>query len=215
MTALFQVMPPLSAEEFEALRADIAERGILVPVLVDQHRRVLDGHHRRQIAEELKIDCPTEIRMVADDEEARGIALTLNLVRRNLSREQRRELIVAEIAARPDESDRAIARRFGCSPSTVGAVRRQVSKLDTEESADPTEELEVMENSITTAMESLHESIRGHLRDGGPAGVILAELTRFLYEGIPDPALRGVVGGLFAPLFAELRRLAWSPGTTA
>ena len=214
--ASYQVMPPLAPEELEALRADIGERGILVPVLVDQHGRVLDGHHRRQIAAELGIECPTEIRIVENDDEARGIALTLNLIRRHLTREQRRELIASEIGARPDDSDRAIAGRFRCSPSTVGAVRRQVSNLDTtEESADPTEELVVMENSITAAMESLHENIRGHLRDGAPAGVLLAELTRFQYEGVPDPALRSVVAGLFAPLLDDLRRLAWAAPTEA
>ncbi len=129
--AVFQVMPPLSAEEYAALRDDIAERGIVVPVVVDQHGRLLDGHHRRRIADELGIDCPVEVHQVTDDEDARQVALTLNLTRRHLSREQRRELIAREAAARPGDSDRAIARRLGCSPTTVAAVRRPVSNLDT------------------------------------------------------------------------------------
>ncbi len=108
-TAAFQVMPPLSAEEYAALRDDIAERGIVVPVVVDQHGRLLDGHHRRQIADELQIDCPIEVRQVTDDEDARNVAFTLNLARRHLSREQRRELIAREAAARPGDSDRASA----------------------------------------------------------------------------------------------------------
>ncbi len=132
---VFQVMPPLAEDEFAALEADIAERGIVVPVIVDQHGRLLDGHHRHAIATRLGIECPTEVRHVADDEEARATAFALNLTRRHLSREQRRELIAKEIAAKPDDSDRAIARRFACSPSTVGAVRRGLSNLDTDESA--------------------------------------------------------------------------------
>ena len=129
-TDAFQVMPALTDDELVALRADIATRGIVVPVVVDQHGRLLDGHHRRQIAAELSITCPTEVVQVADDDAAHDLALTLNLARRHLTREQRRDLISAEIERRPDDSDRAIARRVGCSPSTVGAVRG-VSKLDT------------------------------------------------------------------------------------
>lgn len=123
----YQVMPPLSAEEYEALKADIAERGILVPVVRDQHGNLLDGHHRERIAAELGIDCPAEVREAASDEEARDIALALNLARRHLTREQRRELIAAEISRRPGDSDRAIARRLCCDHKTVGTVRRELS----------------------------------------------------------------------------------------
>jgi hypothetical protein len=49
---------------------------------------VLDGHHRQHIAAELGIDCPTEIRQVVDENEARDVAFTLNLARRHLTREQ-------------------------------------------------------------------------------------------------------------------------------
>lgn len=41
--AAFQPMPPLAEAELAALRADITERGVLVPVVVDQHGRLLDG----------------------------------------------------------------------------------------------------------------------------------------------------------------------------
>jgi hypothetical protein len=125
----FQVMPALAADEYGALRDDIAERGVVVPVVVDQHGRTLDGHHRQQIAAELGIDYPTEVHHVTDDDDARDVALTLNLARRHLSREQRRELIAAEIEARPDASDRAIARRLGCDHKTVGAVRREGGEI--------------------------------------------------------------------------------------
>lgn len=123
----YQVMPPLSAEEYEALRADIAERGILVAVVKDQHGNILDGHHRVNIAAEFGISYPVEVREVADEEAARDVALALNLARRHLTREQRRELIAAEVKRRPDDSDRAIARRLCCDHKTVGSVRRELS----------------------------------------------------------------------------------------
>lgn len=120
----FQPMPALTEAELAALRADVAAHGVLVPVVLDQHGRVLDGHHRRQVAAELGIECPNVVRHVADDDEAADVAVTLNAARRHLSRVQRHGLVAAEIARRPGDSDRAIARRVGCDHKTVSAVRR-------------------------------------------------------------------------------------------
>lgn len=120
----FQPMPALSVEQFAALRDDIAENGIRVPVVVDQHGRVLDGHNRMAIATELGIECPTITQTVSDDDEAWSVAVTLNCARRHLTSEQKRAIIAEELLRCPDDSDRAIARRVGCDHKTVGAVRR-------------------------------------------------------------------------------------------
>lgn len=158
---VFQVMPALSADELRALEDDIAVRGVVVPAVVDQYGRTLDGHHRRAIAERLGIDCPLEVRHVADDEDARQTALALNLARRHLTREQRRDLIARECAARPQDSDRAIGRRLGCSPSTVAAVRRPVSKLDTTEPMTEATRTEfvAITTSITVALDVLDDAL--------------------------------------------------------
>ncbi len=135
---VFQPMPELSAEQCDALKADIALRGIVVPIVVDQHGWILDGHNRVRISEDLAIECPREIHHVVDDDEAADLAVTLNCARRHLSREQTRQVIAGEIARRPDDSDRAIARRVGCDHKTVGSVRSgevphsPVSDLDTD-----------------------------------------------------------------------------------
>jgi len=123
----FQVMPPLSADEYAALKADIAERGVQVPVSLDQAGRVLDGHHRKQIAEELNLPYDRLIQVVADDEEARAVALKLNLARRHLNREQRRMLIAAELKHDDSRSNREIARLLGVDHKTVGEVRAEMS----------------------------------------------------------------------------------------
>src|SRR5829696_5873844 len=67
----FQVMPDLTDEKFDALRDDIADRGIQYKVIVDQHGRILDGYNRAKIAAELGIDVPVEIHTVEDDQDAR------------------------------------------------------------------------------------------------------------------------------------------------
>ena len=49
----YQLFNPLSAEEYAALEADIAKRGVLVAVEQDQQGNILDGHHRVEIAAKL------------------------------------------------------------------------------------------------------------------------------------------------------------------
>ena len=44
LTEKYQVMPNMPPEQFDALKADIAERGVLVPIDVDEHGHILDGH---------------------------------------------------------------------------------------------------------------------------------------------------------------------------
>jgi len=36
----------MTPAEFEALKADIAERGVVVPIDIDEDGEILDGHHR-------------------------------------------------------------------------------------------------------------------------------------------------------------------------
>lgn len=82
--AAFQLFPDLRPDEYEALKADIAERGVLVPIEVDQNGQVLDGHHRLKIAGELGIDAPTVQREFADDDARTAHVIALNLKRRQL-----------------------------------------------------------------------------------------------------------------------------------
>lgn len=139
----YQVMPPLTAEEYNELKNDIAERGVMVPIEYDENGNVLDGHHRLQICAELGItDFPTVIRAGMTEAEKRTHARKLNMARRQLSREQRRDLILDEALEHPEKSDRQIAKELSVSPTTVGTVRAQaasegqVSKLDTSTGAD-------------------------------------------------------------------------------
>jgi ParB-like chromosome segregation protein Spo0J len=122
----FQVFPLPTADEIEALREDIRKRGIVDPVSVDQHGRILDGHTRVSIAESLGIAYPTQVYNVASDEEARDLAFALNL-RRNLTLPQKRTLAIDEIARRPGDYDRAIGRRVGLDHKTIAAIRHALA----------------------------------------------------------------------------------------
>lgn len=111
-------MPDLSEDEFAELKADICERGVLVPVEYDELGNILDGHHRVRACQELGIaDWPRLVRAGMTDDEKAEHALTLNLARRHLSREQRQEL-VATLRQR-GWSLRRIATRLGVTHPTV------------------------------------------------------------------------------------------------
>jgi len=97
--AQYQLLPPLSEREYLALKADIAERGMQVPVELDEHGRVLDGHHRLRAWHELRaegvavVDYPSLIRAGMSEDEKRAYVVALNLYRRHLAAEARADLI--------------------------------------------------------------------------------------------------------------------------
>ena len=133
----YQVMPNLNADEYKELKEDIAQRGVMVPIEFDENGNILDGHHRLQICNELGIkDYPKVIRAGMTEEEKRTHARKLNMARRHLTQEQRRELIRQQLKETPEKSDRQIAAGLGVSQTTVGTQRKsmeeigQLSKLD-------------------------------------------------------------------------------------
>lgn len=138
----FQVMPELSPDEYQELKADIAKNGVVVPVLVDEDGNIIDGHNRVQIAKELGIPYPVEMRDDLDDAGKRGLAFALNLNRRHLNREQRRALIAESLKADPQLSNREHERRTGSHKNTVQSVREelestgQIAQSDKRVSAD-------------------------------------------------------------------------------
>ena len=111
----YQVMPPLSAEEYQELYEDIKANGVMVPIVVDEDEVIVDGHHRAKIAAELGIPCPEEMIEGKSESEKRNIAFTLNLKRRHLNREQRRALIAESLKADPTLSNVEHAKRTGTS----------------------------------------------------------------------------------------------------
>lgn len=113
----FQLFPALDSATEAALRFSIERFGVLVPVVRDQYGRTLDGYHRSRLADELGVTYRVDVISVADDEEAREIARTLNTDRRQLEPEQRRAVEVAMREA--GHSLRAIGQALGVSGEQV------------------------------------------------------------------------------------------------
>lgn len=119
-------LPPLSPEELEALRANIALHGVLIPIVVDCDgpiRGVIDGNHRKSIADELGYDCPEIVQSGLTSEEKRAMSRALNLARRQLAGQQKRDVIADQLRESPSRSNRWIARILGVHHATVASVR--------------------------------------------------------------------------------------------
>lgn len=125
---LYQFLPRLADEEYAALEHSIREHGVQVPIVVDEHRAVIDGHHRKEIAERLGIECPRRLAMDLTDEQKRTLSLSLNLDRRHLNREQKRELVERSLKADPQLSNLQHAGRTGVSDKTVAARRAELEQ---------------------------------------------------------------------------------------
>lgn len=88
------LLPALADDDLNALRDDIRDRGVVVPIVIDEHHNVIDGTNRLRIAAELGIrNLPVDIRPGLSQPEKEELAEDLNLHRRRLTREQLRELI--------------------------------------------------------------------------------------------------------------------------
>jgi ParB-like chromosome segregation protein Spo0J len=120
----YQIFDPLTNEEYAALKADIAEHGVLVAIEFDDEGNVLDGHNRLAICGELGIGTfPMQVRHFDDDEARRMHIISLNLRRRHLSGEQRRVWITEALKLAPHLSNRQHARALAVDAKTVASVR--------------------------------------------------------------------------------------------
>lgn len=120
MAEKYELLPPLSTEEFEALKNDIAVNGVRQPIFVDENGEILDGHHR------YKIDPNVKRIVISGKTEAEKMAFVFNanFTRRNLSSAQKNEARkkmqkIADELALHDYTQAAIATMLGVDQSTV------------------------------------------------------------------------------------------------
>lgn len=117
------LIAPLSSEAYEALKQDIAERGIQVPIIVDKEGNIIDGHNRYRAAMELGIEVPFVVVDVQDDDERIERAIALNANRRQLTRNQIKSL--AKMLRRRGWTQDRIARALGVSQTFVSKILRE------------------------------------------------------------------------------------------
>jgi N6-adenosine-specific RNA methylase IME4/ParB-like chromosome segregation protein Spo0J len=127
VTGPYQLLPPLSDDDFKSLYDDIATHGVKVPVEYDEAGEILDGHHRVAICKMLGItDWPRFVRKGLAEEDKRNFARSLNFARRHLSGAQRQAVIQAHLKDAPTASNRSIAKQLGVDHKTVVNARNKL-----------------------------------------------------------------------------------------
>ena len=95
-----KLLPPLEGEEYEQLAEDIAQRGVLVPIVVDQEGYIIDGHTRYRIATSLGIEVPYVQIHVLDEDDRIERALALNMQRRKRVTQYKLKQLAKELRER-------------------------------------------------------------------------------------------------------------------
>lgn len=135
LSAAFGDMP---TDEYNELVADVKRHGLITPVVyvTDErgHKLILDGWHRYRACIEAGVTPRLEpfdfVVEPATEQSGRTMTqaefvVAQNAHRRHLTREQRRNIVVELLKAKPEASDRAIASMAKADHKTVGAVRRE------------------------------------------------------------------------------------------
>jgi hypothetical protein len=132
-------IPDASEDEKHAIAADLARQGQRQPVILvhvatrlNAPPQLLDGRTRLDLLSAAGVEVVDakgkvlvhhRIIQVENDAEAEALSLGLNVHRRHLTAEQKRELIVQQLKATPEKSNRRIADSVKADHKTVASVR--------------------------------------------------------------------------------------------
>jgi len=123
MEELKGILPPLGEDDYIRLKKNIKEQGIQESIKILPDGVIIDGYHRKKIAQELDIkDIPYEIKQLNKDE-ALELGVSLNLARRNLSFEQKREII--EKLRKRGWTQERVAKLIGTARRTLGRLEKE------------------------------------------------------------------------------------------
>jgi hypothetical protein len=140
------LLPRPSERDYNELKTNIQAHGMRQPLAIWVDERddewLLDGVGRLQVlveenqpilADDNKWLVPTVTYRADRGDDPYELALSLNLARRHLSAEQKRQVIRDLREQRPELSDRAVARMAGVSPHTVASEREAAAEEEARE----------------------------------------------------------------------------------
>jgi hypothetical protein len=126
-------LPRMSDAELRALSKDISENGLSTPIdfrMVGEDREILDGRHRMDALEMAGIEPPAKAFRELDLDEAGAVlhVISMNIHRRHLDHEQKRQVIADLLKADPSLSDRQIGKAAAADHKTVAAQRGRMER---------------------------------------------------------------------------------------
>ena len=102
------LMPPVTASEYETLKHSIKEEGrLLLPIVLNQDNVILDGHHRFKACQELGIP----IRIDKKDFTGRPLDEMMYVVNVNLYRRSLNDFQRVEVGIRVEELRRKLGQQ--------------------------------------------------------------------------------------------------------
>ena len=81
-----ELLPPLSAEQLDALEADLIKNGCYAPIIVNENMVIIDGHNRQALCEKHDLPYTMAVFSFEDLLEAKQWALDTQKGRRNLEK---------------------------------------------------------------------------------------------------------------------------------
>jgi ParB-like chromosome segregation protein Spo0J len=119
-----KLFPPMAADDFEKLVADIKANDLQQPIVLYQGC-ILDGNNRKRACL-LAQRPPAFVEFDGTDAQAQAFVISANIHRRHLTADQKRDLLVKLIKADPTKSNRQHADTAKVSHVTVGDVRSEL-----------------------------------------------------------------------------------------
>jgi ParB-like chromosome segregation protein Spo0J len=167
------IFPMMTGERFDDLVEDIKAHGLLEPIELDSHGRILDGRNRYQACLEAGVEPVAEKVSLPKGMDAFQYVMSKNLTRRQLTPKQRAE-VVAKLSAK-GYSVRQIAKEMGIPKSTVQDDKASSEAGQPEVTIEPTKEVVQFKNVLHNIARDLAKVVReaGKLTDEGNAAKLL------------------------------------------
>jgi ParB-like chromosome segregation protein Spo0J len=196
---LADIFPLMEGAEFDALVADIKAHGLKEQIIIHEGM-ILDGRNRYRacLAAGWNIAAIDNMCGATSIDDPAAYVISVNIHRRHLSAEQKRDLITKLIKATPEKSDRQIAKQVKAGHKTVGAVRK---KREATGEVSPVEKRVGADGKARKQPATKIARERRRQRDERREAMNVA-ISRFAYQLIH----------LDIELARELRRILWEGG---